>query len=226
MGKTAFCGSFIPHRSNNLCRISCSSDLRLRLTLPKFRHHNSRNKLSMWLNTPKETLTASDDIEIRTFYPRVDRIIAIGDVHGDASALRSCLSIAGLVTSTGEWAGGDTHLVQVAAAAASRIHMLHPRLTSGQHDAFNTQPARPRQCSPAHWWAQSSIPHILHDQRSRPDAAARAAWRACISILRQPGLRRRPRSAEHRTPADPSHGRSNPTDARPGSGRSRAHGGR
>ncbi len=73
----------------------------------------------MWLNAPKETTTASDDIEIRTFYPRVDRIIAIGDVHGDATALRSCLSMAGLITSTGEWAGGDTHLVQVPILAIS-----------------------------------------------------------------------------------------------------------
>jgi hypothetical protein len=140
MGKTAFfCGSFIPRESNILRRISCSSDLRLRQTSTKFRHPANRNKLSMWLNAKKETITASDDIEIRTFYPRVDRIVAIGDVHGDVTALRSCLSIAGLLSSRGEWIGGDTHLVQVAATANSRLHMLPSYLLSkGSHAASST----------------------------------------------------------------------------------------
>ncbi len=120
----AFCGNFIPHRSNSLRPIRCSSDLRFRPS-PKFRHHAIRDKLSMWLNAPKESMTASDDIEIRTFYPRVDRIVAIGDVHGDASALRSCLSTAGLLTNSGEWTGGNTHLVQVAVTVISQIRMLH-----------------------------------------------------------------------------------------------------
>jgi hypothetical protein len=48
-----------------------------------------------------------------TFYPAVDRIIAIGDVHGDVKALRSCLRIAGLVDDADRWTGGTAHLVQL-----------------------------------------------------------------------------------------------------------------
>ena len=48
-----------------------------------------------------------------TYYPAADRIIAIGDVHGDARALRSCLSMSNLIDEHGNWVGGNTHLVQV-----------------------------------------------------------------------------------------------------------------
>ena len=55
-----------------------------------------------------------DDEEVgQTFFPAVDRIVAIGDVHGDVNALRSCLQIAGLVDSSDRWTGGTTHLVQL-----------------------------------------------------------------------------------------------------------------
>ena len=69
----------------------------------------------MWLKTqpPKFTISPGDDMEIRTFFPGVDRLVAIGDVHGDAVALRSCLKLAGLLSDSGQWAGGTTHLVQV-----------------------------------------------------------------------------------------------------------------
>jgi hypothetical protein len=57
--------------------------------------------------------TSSQDVHsIQTFFPAANRIIAIGDVHGDAKALRACLDMAGLVDKDGNWAGGDTHLVQ------------------------------------------------------------------------------------------------------------------
>lgn len=41
------------------------------------------------------------------------RLVAIGDVHGDAAALRRALDAAGLLSATGGWAGGDAVLVQV-----------------------------------------------------------------------------------------------------------------
>ncbi len=60
-----------------------------------------------------QATTSQDADSIQTFFPAANRIIAIGDVHGDAKALRACLDMAGLVDKDGNWAGGDTHLVQV-----------------------------------------------------------------------------------------------------------------
>jgi hypothetical protein len=66
------------------------------------------------LNAPRMTASA-EELEIRSFYPPADRIVAIGDVHGDLEALKACLQIANLVDSENNWTGGQTHLVQVCA---------------------------------------------------------------------------------------------------------------
>ncbi|MCP3139426.1 metallophosphoesterase [Pyxidicoccus xibeiensis] len=42
----------------------------------------------------------------------VERIVAVGDVHGDVGALRDVLKLAGLVDAQGHWTGGKAHLVQ------------------------------------------------------------------------------------------------------------------
>jgi hypothetical protein len=42
----------------------------------------------------------------------VERIIAIGDIHGDYDHYLATLKAAGLVDERGKWAGGNTHLVQ------------------------------------------------------------------------------------------------------------------
>jgi Calcineurin-like phosphoesterase len=42
----------------------------------------------------------------------VDRIIAIGDIHGDYEHYMAALKAAGLVNDRGKWTGGETHLVQ------------------------------------------------------------------------------------------------------------------
>ncbi len=42
----------------------------------------------------------------------VDRIVAVGDVHGDYDQYMKVLQAAGLVDRRGRWDGGDTHLVQ------------------------------------------------------------------------------------------------------------------
>lgn len=52
-------------------------------------------------------------VEVQTFYPPVDRIVAIGDVHGDPEALRGCLKLSGLIDENDSWVGGKTHLVQL-----------------------------------------------------------------------------------------------------------------
>jgi hypothetical protein len=42
----------------------------------------------------------------------VERIVAIGDLHGDYENYLAALEAAGLVDRKGKWSGGDTHLVQ------------------------------------------------------------------------------------------------------------------
>src|SRR5688500_2591879 len=41
----------------------------------------------------------------------VDRIVAIGDLHGDYDAFLSLLRTTGLVDEKNKWSGGKTHLV-------------------------------------------------------------------------------------------------------------------
>src|SRR4029077_15740510 len=42
----------------------------------------------------------------------IDRIVAVGDVHGDYDQLVAVLRSAGLIDESGNWSGGKTHLVQ------------------------------------------------------------------------------------------------------------------
>jgi hypothetical protein len=86
-------------------------------------------------------------------WTNVRRIVAIGDVHGDAAKFLRCLRMAGVVDTNGQWIAGDTHLVQTgdvmgrgratrrvldtlmalepqAARAGGRVHML-----LGNHEA-------------------------------------------------------------------------------------------
>lgn len=42
----------------------------------------------------------------------VDRVVAVGDVHGDAEQLAAVLRSAGLIDAGGAWSGGKAHLVQ------------------------------------------------------------------------------------------------------------------
>ncbi|NNL05051.1 MAG: protein-tyrosine-phosphatase [Xanthomonadales bacterium] len=43
----------------------------------------------------------------------VERVVAVGDIHGDYGNYMATLRAAGLVDEKGKWAGGDTHFVQV-----------------------------------------------------------------------------------------------------------------
>lgn len=45
-------------------------------------------------------------------YPAADRVVAIGDLHGDLAATRTALTLAGVIDASGRWAGGKTVLVQ------------------------------------------------------------------------------------------------------------------
>ncbi|MGZ3460536.1 MAG: metallophosphoesterase, partial [Archangium sp.] len=85
----------------------------------------------------------------------VERVVAVGDVHGDVDALKDVLRLAGLLDKQGHWSGGKTHLVQTgdvpdrsehtreclellmrlekeARAAGGRVHAL-----LGNHEVMN-----------------------------------------------------------------------------------------
>ena len=46
-------------------------------------------------------------------YPAPERLVAIGDVHGDLSATRRALVLAGAIDQTDRWIGGGLVIVQV-----------------------------------------------------------------------------------------------------------------
>ncbi len=85
----------------------------------------------------------------------VERVVAVGDVHGDVDAFKEVLRFAGIIDANDRWSGGKTHLVQTgdipdrgdqtraafdllmrleqeALAAGGRVHAL-----LGNHEAMN-----------------------------------------------------------------------------------------
>jgi len=63
-------------------------------------------------NTSPDSLNVPD-IEAEWQFPATDRIVAVGDVHGDVTALIGCMEIAGLIDDNQDWIGGTTHFVQI-----------------------------------------------------------------------------------------------------------------
>ncbi len=57
--------------------------------------------------SPAAARNAADDT-----WNNVDRVVAVGDIHGDYEQYLAVLKSAGLVDDGGHWAGGKTHLVQ------------------------------------------------------------------------------------------------------------------
>jgi Calcineurin-like phosphoesterase len=51
--------------------------------------------------------------ELRLVYPSPERLVAIGDIHGDISAARVALVLAGAINEHDEWVGGKLVVVQV-----------------------------------------------------------------------------------------------------------------
>ncbi|XP_058182615.1 shewanella-like protein phosphatase 2 [Rhododendron vialii] len=50
---------------------------------------------------------------LQTTYPSPNRLVAIGDLHGDLHKSRQALTLAGLIDASGRWTGGAATLVQV-----------------------------------------------------------------------------------------------------------------
>lgn len=50
---------------------------------------------------------------LQTFLPATERLIAIGDLHGDIDKARRAFRLAGLIDENDRWSGGTTTAVQV-----------------------------------------------------------------------------------------------------------------
>lgn len=57
--------------------------------------------------------TSQNVREPTTRIPRVDRLIAIGDLHGDLEKSKQALRLAGLINGSDQWTGGTATVVQV-----------------------------------------------------------------------------------------------------------------
>ena len=103
-----------------------------------------------------KTESGADRLQsVRDVWTGVDRVIVVGDVHGDYEQFVGVLESAGLIDGNGNWTGGKTHLVQTgdvvdrgpdsravmdllmrlekqAAAAGGAVHAL-----IGNHEAMN-----------------------------------------------------------------------------------------
>ena len=103
------------------------------------------------------TLTSVSGKTIQAEFAQVDRIVVVGDIHGDMEQAIAVLQSANLIDSRKRWIGEGTHLVQMgdipdrgpdtkdilkyfqrltkeAAKAGGQVHML-----IGNHDAMNMQ---------------------------------------------------------------------------------------
>lgn len=96
-------------------------------------------------------------VDLPTRHPRAERIVAVGDLHGDLTATRAALGLAGVIDDGDRWAGGATVLVQTgdqldrgddeleildlldslaeqARAAGGAVHVLN-----GNHELMNVE---------------------------------------------------------------------------------------
>lgn len=62
--------------------------------------------LVVWMGLPVSAVAAD------YIWHGVDRVVAVGDLHGDYPAFLEIMAAAGLVDEAGDWAGRKTHLVQ------------------------------------------------------------------------------------------------------------------
>lgn len=57
--------------------------------------------------------TTRDEQAVLSSYPAPQRLIAIGDIHGDLNKAKEALLIAGVMNHRETWIGGETVVVQV-----------------------------------------------------------------------------------------------------------------
>ncbi len=67
--------------------------------------------LLLLIEAPTALAANGDDLSLT--YPAPERLIAIGDIHGDLSAARRALRLAGAISDDDHWIGGELVVVQV-----------------------------------------------------------------------------------------------------------------
>lgn len=88
----------------------------LQMIIPPAHGRTARNPTDAVLDEFFSVEPAEDrarSLPFTTVHPAVDRIVAIGDVHGDINAMRSALRNASVIDDKDEWIGGRAVLVQV-----------------------------------------------------------------------------------------------------------------
>ncbi|MGO9261574.1 MAG: metallophosphoesterase [Bryobacteraceae bacterium] len=150
-------------------------------------------------------LLAAPALAAQAEWTGVERVVAVGDVHGDFDGFVEVLRSAGVINEKDRWIGGKTHLVQVgdvpdrgpatkkvmdllmalekeAAKAGGQVHAL-----IGNHEAMNMY-GDLRYTTPADFAAfragdSEQVRALFWEQEIRampspPDAAARKKWEA------------------------------------------------
>jgi len=148
-------------------------------------------------------LISSTGLLAQDVFTGVERIVAVGDVHGDYSALVEILRSAGIVDAKNKWAAGKTHLVQTgdlldrgaesrkvmdliislekqASKAGGRVHSL-----LGNHEAMNVygdlRYAVPGEFAAFKTGDSAAIRDAFWQEQApkifpKPDQAARKVW--------------------------------------------------
>jgi hypothetical protein len=99
----------------------------------------------------------AEPLDLPTRYPPAERIVAIGDLHGDLTATRAALRLAGAIDSDDRWIGGTTVIVQTgdqldrgdeeleildlldAIAEAARVAGGAVHVLNGNHELMNVK---------------------------------------------------------------------------------------
>lgn len=61
---------------------------------------------------PEPPTPAPRQVPPPSVHPAAERLVALGDVHGDHAAMTAALSLAGVIDEQGHWSGGQTIVVQ------------------------------------------------------------------------------------------------------------------
>ncbi|KDP35155.1 hypothetical protein JCGZ_10689 [Jatropha curcas] len=62
---------------------------------------------------PNQQTTSNEASNFRTHYPTPNRLVAIGDLHGDLEKSKQALRLAGLIDGSDRWSGGSATVVQI-----------------------------------------------------------------------------------------------------------------
>mmetsp|Transcript_40101 Transcript_40101/g.95194 ORF Transcript_40101/g.95194 Transcript_40101/m.95194 type:complete len:431 (+) Transcript_40101:159-1451(+) len=84
----------------------------LRKSRPLFPRQSKRRPLTTTSFQASEVVAKPPEVDM-TFRPRAERVIALGDVHGDLYALDSALMLSDLMDDKGRWIGEKAILVQM-----------------------------------------------------------------------------------------------------------------